>query len=304
MKNISEGKLKGLKNISTRDGFFIITALDHRNSLRKLISPGNPGKVGSKDIENLKVEFVRALAPSSSAVLLDPTYGIPATKKSVRGKCGLIMSLEESDYEEKNRRRFTELIKDFGVKELKKMNADAAKILLYYRPDDASSKVQLELVREVAEECKNQDVAFVCEPFVYPIKGEEDFDKEFPSMVIETAKQISKLGIDVLKVQFPGKVELFSSADLESNCRELGKVCEVPWVLLSGGAKYEDFKRQVEIASGCGASGIMVGRALWQEAFENSSSENILKFVRTEAVKRLNRLSLIAKEGVPWTDIC
>lgn len=300
MEEITPGKLKGLKNISTKEGFFIIAALDHRNSLKKLISPIEPGNVSEGTLKTIKIEFTRILAPHASAVLLDPEYGINASEKSTRNSAGLIMSLEESGYLEKNGRRFTKLLTDWNVKKLKKLNADAIKILVYYRPEDDSSEKQMNLIEKVGEMCRKFDITFICEPFVYPFKNEKNFKTNFPSLVIETVREISELDIDVLKVQFPGDVNSQSVSELRKNCEELDSACKVPWVLLSGGARYEEFLKQVEITSKCNASGIMVGRALWQEAFEKKSLDEIINFVRKESLTRLDRLSFIAKNGLPW----
>ena len=300
MKKLTPGKLKGLKNISTKDGFFIIAALDHRNSLKKLMAPDNPESVSRSLVKNIKIEFTKMLAPHASAVLLDPEYGAPASEKSIRDGAGLILSLEESGYLEEKGRRFTNLLKRCDVKKIRGMNADAVKLLVYYRPDDDSSKKQLDLVKKVAASCKEVDMAFVCEPFIYPLNGEKDFRDNFPDLVIQTAREISALGIDVLKVQFPGNVISQRPAELKKNCEELDSVCKVPWVLLSGGTRYEEYLEQVEIASRCNASGIMVGRAIWQEAFESKSFERIVDFVRTTSCKRLIEIISITQKGLPW----
>lgn len=302
MEKFSPGKLKGLKNIS-KDGFFIITALDHRNSLKKLINPTNPENVPASLIKTIKVEFTKILAPYSSAILLDPEYGKDACKRELRGEKGLIVSIEESGYAEIRGERLSSLLYDWPVKKIKEeLNPDAIKFLLYYNPDASySSKKQLNLVKKVSKECKKFDITFICEPFVYPLRKQlEKFKIEFPKIVIETANKISKLNVDLLKVQFPGDVNSQSTIELKKNCEELDSVCKQPWVLLSGGSNYEEFFKQAEIASKCNFSGIMVGRALWQEAFEKKSLKEIMEFVRTESLKRLNRLSTIVHNGMPW----
>lgn len=300
MREITPGKLRGLKNISTKEGFFVIAALDHRNSLKKLINPIEPENVPERFIQTIKIEFTKMLSPHSSAVLLDPEYGIKASEKPTRDGAGLIMCLEESGYLEKRGKRFTTLLADWDVKKLKELKADAVKILLYYKPGDESSKKQLDLVKKIGESCKKLDITFICEPFVYPLKNEIDFKINFPRFVIETAKEISELDVDLLKVQFPGDVNSQGISELRKNCDELDSICKAPWVLLSGGTKYGEFLKQVEIASKCNASGIMVGRALWQEAFEKKSLDEIINFVNTESLTRLSRLSSIARTGLPW----
>jgi tagatose-1,6-bisphosphate aldolase len=160
----------------------------------------------------------------------------------------------------------------------------------------------LNLIKKVGKDCKKSDIAFICEPFVYQLKHQKNFKNEFPKLVIETVGKISASDIDIVKVQFPGDVKTSSEIALKKNCEELDSVCKKPWVLLSGGTKYYEFSRQVEIASRYNASGIMVGRALWQEAFEKNSLQEIINFVKTESVARLNKLSSIARNGLSWFD--
>jgi tagatose-1,6-bisphosphate aldolase len=92
------------------------------------------------------------------------------------------------------------------------------------------------------------------------------FAKTKPGLVIETARQITALPIDVLKAEFPADIE--SEPDegrLLELCRELDRASRLPWVLLSAGVGFELFRKQVEIACKAGASGFLAGRALWQE---------------------------------------
>ena len=75
----------------------------------------------------------------------------------------------------------------------------------------------------------------------------------------------------------------------------------MPWVLLSGGISFKEFTRQTEIACRCGASGVVVGRAVWQEATElrNKAHDD---FLSKTAVDRMVELGdLISEYGTPWT---
>ena len=49
-------------------------------------------------------------------------------------------------------------------------------------------------------------------------------------------------------------------------CAELSEACAVPWVLLSAGVDFEQFKPQAQVACENGASGFLAGRAIWKEA--------------------------------------
>lgn len=303
MKKTTPGKLQGLERISTPEGFFLIAALDHRDSLKRMLDPTGRSDVKDEMIVNIKTELVKNLALHSSAVLLDPEYGILASSEEMRGHAGLIMSIEKSGYSEKGGSRKTALLDNWSVLKTKEAKADAVKLLVYYRPDLKEDETQLELVKKVSEDCVENDIAFVCEPFVYALKDEKGFDEKLGGLVVETVGRMSGLGMDVLKIQFPGNVGLENEEDLKRRCEELDASCKVPWVLLSGGCDYHDYLKQVEIAASCGSSGIMVGRALWQEAFKKGASiDDIVEFVREVSIDRLEILSEVAKRGLPWTD--
>ena len=121
-------------------------------------------------------------------------------------------------------------------------------------------------------------------------------------MVVETAKRLTPLGVDILKAEFP-----FDAADMEevrwmTACREISAASLVPWILLSAAVEYETFLRQVTVACNAGASGIAVGRAVWKEAVTMNGDER-MKFLRTVAKYRLSRLtSLCHALAKPFTD--
>lgn len=276
----------GLEKISC-NGTFHIVALDHRQSLKKIINPKNPKVVSRKTLEQIKLKFSKVFSPQASGILLDPIYGKPAIR-AVRNKCGLLISLEESGYEETKEGRITSLIKNFGPESVKKMGGDAAKLLIYYNPNAKTAKQQKKVVEEVAEKCIEINLPFVCEVLVYPYK-EKDFEKEKSKLIIRSAKEISRLGIDLLKTEFPGSLEDKIEKN-ETKCKKLTKVSKVPWVLLSRGIDFEKFKEQLRISMKFGCSGFMVGRALWQDYFQVKNKEEFLKNKCLERIKELKEV--------------
>jgi tagatose-1,6-bisphosphate aldolase len=101
------------------------------------------------------------------------------------------------------------------------------------------------------------------EPVAYQV-GNGKVDRR--RIVCDSARRLGALGPDVLKLQFP----IDTSIDTDSTawadaCNELNESCPVPWALLSGGGSYESFRDQVTAACRAGASGFLVGRALWSE---------------------------------------
>jgi tagatose 1,6-diphosphate aldolase len=304
------GKIRGLQQISTPEGIFIICAIDHRGSLKTMIEKGQlDDYVDYQEMVEHKLELCAALAPHASAVLLDPNYGAAQciSRGVLPGHIGLLVSIEATGYESTTQGRITTLLKDWSIEKIKRMGASAAKLLLYYRPDlNEIANTQLKTTQIVAEECLKYDVPFLVEPKTYPIKGEDAGTPEFaarkPGLVIETARQISSLPIDVLKAEFPADLKYETNrAKLLQFCRQLDDASQVPWVILSAGVDYETFRKEVEIACRAGASGFLGGRAIWQEAIHFTDKKERMKFLSTTAADRLKELADIAtKHAAPW----
>lgn len=123
-----------------------------------------------------------------------------------------------------------------------------------------------------------------------------------PKLVIETARQLTSLPIDVLKAEFPAEMDYEEDQGrVFYLCQQLNEASRVPWVLLSGGVSFDVFSRQVEIACKAGASGFLAGRSLWQEATSIASRTERLRFLERTVAPRLDHLANIANTyGTPW----
>jgi len=309
MKKLTIGKIRGLQQISRRSGVFVMCALDHRSGLISMIEEAQHEEPDFKEIVEMKQDMCAAFGHYASGILLDPEYGAAQciSDNALSGRTGLLVSIEATGYEKDPTGRLTTLLKDWGVEKIKRMGASAVKILVYYRPDIKKlAEKQLKTIEKVAAECIKYDIPFLVEPKTYRVEGEKmdsaEFAAKLPEMVIETARQITALPVDVLKAEFPAdlKYEKDVSKMLEY-CKELDKASKIPWVILSAGVDYETFKKQVNIACKAGASGFLGGRAVWQEAMEITDRTNRSEFFKTVAAKRLMELALIAEHsGRPW----
>jgi tagatose 1,6-diphosphate aldolase len=149
-------------------------------------------------------------------------------------------------------------------------------------------------------------MAFLVEPVSYPIgeggASRKEFSQIKPGLVIETARQLTDLPIDVLKAEFPADIKFEKDeGKLPGLCRELNDASRLPWVLLSAGVDFDSFREEVQIACEAGASGFLAGRALWQEAAEILSRDKRMKFFQNTAAPRLKQLVEIADGcGKPW----
>ena len=75
------------------------------------------------------------LTPHASAILLDPEWGIPASKRRAKN-AGLLLAYEKTGYDATTPGRLPDLLDVWSVRRLKESGADCIKILLYYTPFD------------------------------------------------------------------------------------------------------------------------------------------------------------------------
>ena len=309
--NISVGKLRGLQQLADSRGMMAMCAIDHRGALRRALNEKTPDAVSYSELVDFKLDLCQAVAPFASAVLLDPEYG--AAQAIAAGVMppskGLLVSLEETGYGGHSTARITRLLPDWNVKKARRMGASAVKLLIYFRPDlkDVVSE-QLDLVARLADQCIVEDVPLLVEPIAYPVDEEVSSSRKYadakPDLVVETARLITALPVDVLKAEFPADIKFEQDEGRLLNlCQELNQASRLPWVLLSAGVDFESFKMQVETACKAGASGFLAGRALWQEAARIPARKARMDFFRSTAGPRLKELAAIAdKYGKPWYD--
>jgi len=296
-----------LQQIADDKGMLTVCAVDHRGSLRKALAEAWGRDATYQDVVDFKLDLCRAVAPSASAVLLDPVYGVAATIAAGKlpGHVGLLVSLEKTGYTGDSATRLPELLPDWGVAKIKRLGASAVKLLIYYRPDlgEVSTR-QRDLVARVSEECLVADIPLLVETVSYPVEGEtsEMFSARKPELVIETARQLTELPFDVLKSEFPADVYYErDEAKLAAACKALDAASQLPWALLSAGVNFELFKMEAEIAFSAGASGFLAGRALWQEATPISDRAARRDFFNSTVQARLSQLTRLADSyGTPW----
>lgn len=302
---ITPGRYRGLKSTSMADkDIFGIVAFDQRGSYRRMMPDGT----SYDDLVQVKVEIISALSHHASAILTDPIYGL-SPAMHMNGKSGLLFALEKSGYSGDATYRKAEFFEAWTPEKLRKVGANAAKILVYYNPQNEALSDELDkTIGDVISECHRWDLPVFLEPMSYSIeenisKDSPEFAKQKVEIVVETARRLSRTGADVLKMEFPidykhnEKLE-----DWQSACQQISDASVVPWVLLSAGVNFETFEQQLISACEGGASGFLAGRAIWKEC-ANMSANDRATFLDTTATDRLKRLLGIAhKEARPWTD--
>lgn len=301
------GKIRGLRRVTSEAGFFEICALDHLSDFAELLAP-DPASVTFADVVAAKHTLVQALSPSVSAFLLDARYGLQTIATgALPGTTGLMAAIEDEDYSIPEGPRRTRYRAGWSLRQIKLVGADVAKLLWFYRPDgDAgTAEHQRYVVRSLADECARLSLPLVVEPIWYPLPGEDPAADTWKAARVEgilaSAFQANALGVDMLKVEFPGYVDSQQGrSNAAAACKELDSGVNVPWVILSAGVGYEDFRTQVEIACQAGASGYLAGRSIWRDAV--STHEPSARAAAIQAARaRLDELNAITRaNGRPY----
>ena len=287
--------------ISSKRGTITALALDHRQNLRK----ANPSFVNDEGLSRFKLDVVSSIAKRATAVLLDPEVSAAQAiaERSIPGGVGLVVALESTGYTGDTTARQAQIIPGWSVEKARRMGASAVKLLVYYHPDSPTAGEIENFTAAVAEECLRQDLLLMLEPLSYSLDENKKLSSEEKRyVVVETARRLTPLNVDILKAEFPLDLEDRDESKWMDACKEISSASLSPWILLSAAVEFETFLRQVTVACNAGASGIAVGRAVWKEAVTLTGMERQL-FLRRTALHRLSRLtSLCHALARPFTD--
>ena len=301
------GKLRRLQRISDADGFVRVAAIDHPENYLKLFDD-DLSQVRHEEVVESKLELVAGMAAHCSAVLVDPvwSFGQGVLSGAIPGDVGIITGVERLYWTEGTFATTTEVREHWTIPLLARLGTDCAKLVVFYREELAEiAETQRELVRTLAAECDAHEIPLVVEPLWFPLEGENQADPALAAAraraTVRSATVFADLGSDVMKVEFPGTVGTPEAEEAAAQaCSDLDAGIEVPWVLLSANATFDQFAEQLRIASTAGACGFMAGRAIWGDAVGRHDAETRAKGVAT-ACARLDQLADVLREhGRGW----
>jgi len=291
---ITMGKYRHLSRASTAKGHFVITATDHRTNLQEKLAESARKPLTDSEFVAFKQSILKNTVPYCSAVLADPTYVIGAGIASghIHGQLGLLAPVEVTNYNTHPSQRGMNFIPHWSVKKLKMVGGDGVKMLLPYHPESETIQEKYAIVRQIIDDCATYDIPFYLEPIPFSLKPDVPLkNDEYLEIYLEMCRVFGEMGVDVLKLPFP--VDHKQSQDEDEwvrACEAVTKACAMPWALLSAGVDYDTFLKQTKIACQAGASGVIVGRALWLEAVE-LQGEARETFLSTIAVERMSGLA-------------
>lgn len=285
---MTRGKFKGINQCANEHGIIAAAAMDQRGSLKKAIAKGRGegGTATNDDLTAFKTAVTKILTRHSSAILMDPEFGLPALKQKAPN-AGVLMSYEKTGYDATVKGRLPDLLDDWSVYSLVQAGADAIKILIYYNPFDDAAILSRKhaFLERIGAECKALDVPFFLEPLAYDDSvGDEktfEFAKVKPKYVAAYMEELSKpqYAVDILKVEVPinmkyvsgtkafGGQEAYSRAEALKLFREASDAATKPFIYLSAGVTDEVFRESLEMAAEAGSrfAGVLCGRATWQD---------------------------------------
>ncbi len=310
---LTPGKFLGIKRLSDKKGVFLMTAVDQRPPIKRPIANFlKKSEAPWKEVANFKKILIDNLQEESSALLLDPYYALPISMDILNPRKGLIVTLEDSIFEERTGGRISKSIDNWSVSKIKKMGADAVKVLAWYRPD-ADKKIieaQKDYVKKIGEECAKYDILFLFELLVYPFLKDNNHTNEYLEMknkktdhVLQSIQEFSKkeYGVDVFKLESPVNARNICDDDLKSFI-EMDRLAGRPWVMLSAGAGKEEFKKVLALSFQAGCSGFLAGRAIWLEALSKYPDwKAINSILKNSSASYLSEIADLAKkQALPW----
>lgn len=321
---LTPGKLAGMKAVSNDRGVIAAAAMDQRGSLKKALAKESGKDVTDAMMEEFKTLVTEVLTQHASAILLDPEWGLPASKRRASG-AGLLMAYEKTGYDAATPGRLPDLLDVWSVRRLKEAGADCLKILLYYTPFDPKPTNDLKQawVERIGDECRANDIPFFLEFVGYEEGADEkglEYAKKKPSIVTGAMAEFTKdrYGVDVMKVEIPvnmkfvegskasgGGPAAYSRKEAANWFLEAAKVATKPFIYLSAGVSNAEFTEGLALAaeSGVNYSGVLCGRATWKDGMSVYAKEGgaaFRKWLETQGVENIKNVNDAIKPAHPW----
>ena len=320
---ISPGKLAGMKAVSDSRGVIAAAAMDQRGSLKKALAKEKGGEISDTDMEEFKIHVTEVLTRHATAILLDPEWGLPASKRR-SNNAGLLMAYEKTGYDANTPGRLPDLLDLWSVRRLKEAGADCLKILLYYTPFDPAhiNDHKQAWVERIGDECRANDIPFFLEFVGYEEGLDEkgvEYAKRKPEIVTRTMEEFTKdrYGVDVMKVEVPinmkfvegakifGGQKAYSKQEAMDYFRRSADVATKPFIYLSAGVSNAEFTEALELAGEAGTrfSGVLCGRATWKEGipiFGKQGAQAFRDWLEGEGVVNIKNVNARLAAAHPW----
>ncbi len=320
---LTPGKLAGLKAVSDSRGVIAAAAMDQRGSLQKSIAAARSGDATADDLIVFKELVTETLTRYASAILLDPEFGLPASRH--RNAAGLLLAYEKTGYDAQTPGRLPDLLDVWSVHRLKQAGANCVKVLLYYTPyeDPSINEHKHAWIERIGDECNYNDIPFFLETVGYDEtgKGEKtlEYAKKKPCVVTKTMEEFSKpqYSVDILKVEVPVEMtfvegtraykgeKAYSRSEALQLFRDAEAATDKPFIYLSAGVTNPVFIETLTMAgeSGTKFNGVLCGRATWYDGikvYAQQGAEAFKHWLDTTGVENIKNVNAALVAATPW----
>ena len=322
---LTKNKRKYLENLSDENGFISALAIDQRGALKKMINKHQKEEATAEQIKEFKTLVSEHLTKYSSSILLDPEYGLEASKMRDKN-AGLLLAYEKTGYDANAVGRLPDCLVEWSAKRLKEEGADAVKFLLYYDVDENEeiNILKKAYMERIGAECIAEVIPFFLEILSYDCNIDDNSTAEYakvkPRKVIEAMKEFSnpRYNVDVLKVEVPVNmkfVEGFSDGEAVYTEEEAAnyfklqdEATQLPYIYLSAGVSAKLFQDTLKFAHDSGAkfNGVLCGRATWAngvEIFTKEGEKAAIEWLNTVGKKNIEELNeIVKKTATSWKE--
>ena len=282
MTHAARARTGTLDDIATDGHVFSIIAMDQRNTLRRMFTAVGL-EASDDDLRTAKADVARVLTPAATGLLSDPTYGVPAIAQAnaLAPSCGLLVAAEPSERRsfqgEPRTHRDPELNARWLLDQLAATptsSSSSSAPTARPRPRAGAGRgsrtwsarrwpsARRSSATAAPPACRwSSRTSCTSDP------GEDLRGQAREDAIIEAARALNDLDIDLLKLEYPGSPE---------GCRRLAEVLDRPWAVLSAGVPFDQFTDIIRIAAQeGGASGFIAGRSVWREVVGLTGRERL-----------------------------
>ena len=293
---LSDGIAEAFASIARPSGALAMVAIDQRESLRAMLSPGDPAGVPDADLVEFKYDVTLALSGHASALLVDRSFGLPAIESvhDLASTCGLIVAADILAQAPGGPIRSVTVDPEAGPA-AQAVGAAALKLLVPWRSDQSAASRAV-LVHEFIALCREYQMLSLVEALVQDdgLHSASWYGREG---VLRAAREMATFDFDLYKAQVP-TFGAGSPDEITALSLRLSDAIGRPWVVLSNGVRPERFDAAVEAACAGGASGFLAGRAIWTSAINAGDRAAHLAEVSAPRLQRL--VDTVDRIARPW----
>lgn len=230
----------------------VTLAFDHVKAMSACL----PEPLTHEQLSSIKCQLAAA---GGVSVLTDPEHDLAGVKSALSDNQTLVVSLEDGDYATPG--LAPRVLDGWTVERLAEAGAQVVKCFFWYETGSGGQAAR-NFLQDVSNECRSVGIPLLAEPILVTNEGDDHVDA-----LLQAVRELTTLGATALKLEFPGG----PTGDPDRAalaCRQITDLSTVPWYLLSKGVSFDMFQPQLGTAIGGGASGCVVGRAVWGDQID------------------------------------